>query len=202
MKFIIATNNAKKLIELERILKPLGIDAVTAKQEGIDLDDVEENGETFIENSFIKADAACKKSGLPAIADDSGICIDALDGAPGIYSARFAGDNATDDEKNALILEKLKNVEQSNRSAHYVSAISCVFPNGDIIQVEGKCFGEIAYEPSGNGGFGYDPIFLYEGRSFGEFTAEEKDKVSHRGNSLRMLKDELTKYLEGNNAYK
>ena len=202
MKFIIATNNAKKLIELERILKPLGIEAVTAKQEGISLDDVEENGTTFIENSFIKADAACKKTGFPAIADDSGICIDALDGAPGIYSARFAGEDATDDDKNALILEKLRNVEQNKRGAHYVSAISCVFPNGDKIQVEGKCFGEIAYEPSGNGGFGYDPIFLYEGRSFGDFTPEEKDKVSHRGNSLRMLKTELTKYLEENNAYK
>lgn len=202
MKFIIATNNAKKLIELERILKPLGIEAVTAKQEGISLDDVEENGTTFIENSFIKADAACKKTGFPAIADDSGICIDALDGAPGIYSARFAGEDATDDDKNALILEKLRNVEQNKRGAHYVSAISCVFPNGDKIQVEGKCFGEIAYEPSGNGGFGYDPIFLYEGRSFGDFTPEEKDKVSHRGNSLRMLKEELTKYLEENNAYK
>ena len=202
MKFIIATNNAKKLIELERILKPLGIEAVTAKQEGISLDDVEENGTTFIENSFIKADAACKKTGFPAIADDSGICIDALDGAPGIYSARFAGEDATDDDKNALILEKLRNVEQNKRGAHYVSAISCVFPNGDKIQVEGKCFGEIAYEPSGNGGFGYDPIFLYKGRSFGDFTPEEKDKVSHRGNSLRMLKAELTKYLEENNAYK
>ena len=202
MKFIIATNNAKKLVELERILKPLGIEAVTAKQEGITLDDVEENGTTFMENSFIKADAACKKTGLPAIADDSGICVDALDGAPGIYSARFAGEDATDDDKNALILEKLKNVKQSERGAHYVSAISCVFPNGDKIQVEGKCFGEIAYEPQGNGGFGYDPIFLYEGRSFGDFTPEEKDKVSHRGNSLRMLRAELTKYLEGNNAYK
>ncbi|MCH5298235.1 MAG: RdgB/HAM1 family non-canonical purine NTP pyrophosphatase [Ruminococcus sp.] len=202
MKFIIATNNAKKLVELERILQPLGIEAVTAKQEGIALDDVEENGTTFMENSFIKADSACKKSGLPAIADDSGICVDALGGAPGIYSARFAGEEATDEDKNALILEKLKNVEQSKRGAHYVSAISCVFPNGDKIQVEGKCFGDIAYEPSGNGGFGYDPIFLYEGRSFGDFTPDEKDKVSHRGNSLRMLKEELIKYLEENNAYK
>ncbi len=202
MKFIIATNNPKKLIELERILKPLGIEAVTAKQEGIILDDVEENGTTFTENSFLKADAACRKTGLPAIADDSGICIDALNGAPGIYSARFAGESSTDEEKNALILEKLRDVEREKRGAHYVSAITCVFPNGDKIQVEGKCFGEIALEPSGNGGFGYDPIFLYEGRSFGDFTPEEKDKVSHRGNSLRMLQSELTKYLEENNAYK
>ncbi len=198
MKFIIATNNPDKLVELKRILNPLGIEAVTAKQEGISLDDVEETGSTFMENSFIKADAACKKTGLPAIADDSGICVDALGGAPGIFSARFAGEEATDEDKNNLILEKLKDAD--NRSAHYTAAVTCVFPNGDKLQVEGKCFGEIAREPDGDGGFGYDPIFLYDGKSFGNFTAEEKDKVSHRGNALRMLQKELKKYLEENNV--
>lgn len=198
MKFIIATNNPDKLVELKRILNPLGIEAVTAKQEGISLDDVEETGSTFKENSFIKADAACKKTGLPAIADDSGICVDALGGAPGIFSARFAGEEATDEDKNNLILEKLKDAD--NRSAHYTAAVTCVFPNGDKLQVEGKCFGEIAREPDGDGGFGYDPIFLYDGKSFGNFTAEEKDKVSHRGNALRMLQKELKKYLEENNV--
>ncbi len=198
MKFIIATNNPDKLVELKRILNPLGIEAVTAKQEGVSLDDVEETGSTFMENSFIKADAACKKTGLPAIADDSGICVDALGGAPGIFSARFAGEEATDEDKNNLILEKLKDAD--NRSAHYTAAVTCVFPNGDKLQVEGKCFGEIAREPDGDGGFGYDPIFLYDGKSFGNFTAEEKDKVSHRGNALRMLQKELKKYLEENNV--
>ncbi len=198
MKFIIATNNPDKLVELERILKPLGIDAVSPKQANISLGDVEETGETFLENSFIKAQAACKKTGLPAIADDSGICVDYLDGAPGIYSARFAGEDATDEDKNNLILEKLKDTD--DRGAHYTAAITCVFPNGDKLQVEGKCFGEIAREPDGDGGFGYDPIFLFEGKSFGNFTAEEKDKVSHRGNALRMMREELIKYLEGNNV--
>lgn len=198
MKFIIATNNPKKLIELERILSPLGINVVTAKQEGISLDDVEENGSTFKENSFIKASAACAKSGLPAIADDSGICVDALDGAPGIYSARFGGESATDTDKNSLILEKLSSV--NNRGAHYTCAISCVFPNGDIIQVEDYCFGEIALQPEGTGRFGYDPIFLYNGVSFGNYTAEDKDKVSHRGKALRAFKEELKKYLEENYA--
>ena len=185
MKFIIATNNAKKLVELERILAPLGIN-------------VEENGSTFKENSYIKAEAACKKTGLPAIADDSGICVDHLDGAPGIYSARFAGEEATDTDRNDLLLKKLDGV--SERGAHYTCAITCVFPNGDSISVEGKCFGEIATEPDGEHGFGYDPIFLYEGKSFGNFPDEEKDKVSHRGIALRMMEKELKKYLEENNV--
>ncbi|MBQ7504037.1 MAG: RdgB/HAM1 family non-canonical purine NTP pyrophosphatase [Ruminococcus sp.] len=198
MKFIIATNNPKKLVELERILNPLGINAVTAKQEGISLADVEENGKTFKENSFIKAYAACSKSGLPAIADDSGICVDALNGEPGIYSARFGGENATDSDKNKLILSKLK--DETDRKAHYTCAITCVFPNGNIIQVEDYCYGEIATKPEGSGGFGYDPIFLYNGKSFGYYTAEEKDKVSHRGKALRAFKEELVKYLEDNNV--
>ncbi len=198
MKFIIATNNAKKLVELERILAPLGINAVSQKEAGISLGDVEENGSTFKENSYIKAEAACKKTGLPAIADDSGICVDHLDGAPGIYSARFAGEEATDTDRNDLLLKKLDGV--SERGAHYTCAITCVFPNGDSISVEGKCFGEIATEPDGEHGFGYDPIFLYEGKSFGNFPDEEKDKVSHRGIALRMMEKELKKYLEENNV--
>lgn len=202
MRFIIATNNAQKLKELERILSPLGINAVSPKQEGISLYDVDENGATFKENSYIKAKAACEKTGLPAIADDSGICVDALDGAPGIFSARFAGDEATDEDKNNLILEKLKSVPEEKRGAHYTCAVTCVFPSGDEIQVEGYCYGKIAYEPDGDGGFGYDPIFLYNGVSFGQVSAEEKDKVSHRGNALRMFKAELLRYLEENNVNK
>ncbi|MCR5653402.1 MAG: RdgB/HAM1 family non-canonical purine NTP pyrophosphatase [Ruminococcus sp.] len=198
MKFIIATNNPKKLVELERILSPLGINAVTAKQEGLSLDEIEENGTTFRENSFIKASAACQKSGLPAIADDSGICVDALDGAPGIYSARFGGENATDTDKNYLILQKLEGCK--NRNAHYTCAITCVFPNDDMIQVEEYCFGEIALKPEGTGGFGYDPIFLFDGESFGNYSSEAKDKVSHRGKALRAFKKELKKYMEEKHA--
>ena len=200
MKFIIATNNAKKLVELERILSPLGIDAVSPKDAGVNLGDVDENGSTFKENSFIKAEAACRKTGLPAIADDSGICVDFLGGGPGIYSARFAGEEASDTDRNDLILEKLDGVKE--RGAHYTCAITCVFPNGDSLQVEGKCFGEIALEPDGEHGFGYDPIFLYEGKSFGNYSDEEKDKVSHRGIALRMMEKELRKDLEENYADK
>lgn len=202
MKFIIATNNKKKLIELSRILNPLGIEAVSAKDMGIKLDDVEETGVTFAENASIKANAALKLSGMPAIADDSGLCVDALDGRPGVYSARYAGENATDSDRIAKLLDEMKNVSDDKRTAHFVSAICCVFPNGDSIEVRGECNGKIAFEPCGDGGFGYDPVFLYNGVSFGKLSPNEKDKVSHRGNSLRLLQRKLKKYLEDNNVNK
>ena len=202
MKFIIATNNNKKLIELSRILSPLGIEAVSAKEMGVKLDDVEETGSTFAENAFIKANAALNLTNIPAIADDSGLCVDCLDGRPGIYSARYAGENATDSDRIAKLLDEMKDIPESKRSAHFVSAIACVFPNGDKIEVEGKCNGTIAFEPDGEGGFGYDPVFLYNGVSFGKLSPEEKDNVSHRGNSLRLLQEKLKIYLEGNNVDK
>lgn len=196
MKFIIATNNQKKLKELERILNPLGINAVSAKDEGILLDDVEETGTTFAENAFIKAEAAFKKTGLPSVADDSGLCVDALDGRPGIYSARYAGENATDSDKNSKLLSELKDVPEKDRTAHFNCAICCVLPNGEKIEVEGVCEGSIAFEPHGNGGFGYDPIFKYGDKSYAELSSAEKDAVSHRGQALRKLKAELEKYLD------
>ena len=195
MKFIIATNNAKKLKELERILKPLGIDAVTAKQADVTLDDVDETGKTFAENAYIKAKAAFDKTGFASVADDSGLCVDALDGRPGIYSARYGGDNATDEDKNNKILDEMKNVPSDKRTAHFACAICCILPNGDKIEVEGKCEGSIAFEPSGDGGFGYDPIFTHNGKSYAQLTAEEKDAISHRGQALRLLQAELEKYL-------
>ena len=196
MKFIIATNNQKKLKELERILNPLGINAVSAKDEGISLGDVEETGTTFAENAFIKAEAAFKKTGLPSVADDSGLCVDALDGRPGIYSARYAGENATDSDKNSKLLSELKDVPEKDRTAHFTCAICCVLPNGEKIEVEGVCEGSIAFEPHGNGGFGYDPIFKYGDKSYAELSSDEKDLISHRGKALRKLKAELEKYLD------
>jgi XTP/dITP diphosphohydrolase len=180
----------------------LGVDAVTAKEAGISLDEVEETGTTFAQNAMIKAEAACKLSGMPAIADDSGLCIDALNGAPGVYSARYAGENATDADRISKLLDALKDVSKDDRTAHFVSSICCVFPNGDKVVAEGKCCGNIAFEPDGDGGFGYDPVFIYNGVSFGKLTAEEKDKVSHRGNALREFKKQLKKYLEENNVDK
>lgn len=194
MKFIIATNNPKKLIELERILKPLGIDAVSAKEAGVVLDDVEETGTTFAENAFLKANAAYKKTGMPSVADDSGLSVDALNGRPGVYSARYAGENATDKDRYIKLLGEMKDIPEDERTAHFTSAICCILSDGSKIEVEGRCDGRIAFEPSGDGGFGYDPVFLYGERSYAQLTAEEKDKVSHRGKSLRKLQEELQKH--------
>lgn len=194
MKFIIATNNPKKLIELERILKPLGIDAVSAKEAGVVLDDVEETGTTFAENAFLKANSAYKKTGMPSVADDSGLSVDALNGRPGVYSARYAGENATDKDRYTKLLGEMKDIPEDERTAHFTSAICCILSDGSKIEVEGRCDGRIAFEPSGDGGFGYDPVFLYGERSYAQLTAEEKDKVSHRGKSLRKLQEELQKH--------
>lgn len=205
MDFILATNNMKKLAEMQRILSPLGINVVTAKTLGITLDEVVEDGDTFEANAKIKAESACKTTGLPAIADDSGLCVDYLDGYPGIYSARFAnieihGDECVDNEKNAddednnnLLLEKLKGVPEAERTAYYVCAICCIFPDGKEITVRGECHGIIGFERDGNAGFGYDPLFIINGKSFGKYEGEEKDKISHRGKALRKLADELEK---------
>lgn len=193
MDFILATNNMKKLAEMQRILSPLGINVVTAKMLGITLEEVEEDGDTFEANAKIKALAACRETNMPAIADDSGLCVDYLDGAPGIFSARFAGDHGNDELNNDLLLEKLEGVPAEERTAHYVCAICCEFPDGKEIIVRGECEGQIGFERDGNEGFGYDPLFLVEGRAFGRYTAEEKDKISHRGKALRLLTKELEK---------
>ena len=199
MKFIIATNNPKKLKELERILNPLGIDAVSAKDAGVKLDEVKETGKTFAENAFIKAQAAFDKTGMPAIADDSGLSVDALGGRPGVYSARYAGKGATDEDRIAKLLSEMKNVSDKRRTAHFTSSVCCILPDGKKLAVEGVCNGKIGYEPVGEDNFGYDPIFVYNNdKTFAQMTAEEKDNVSHRGKSLKMLQKELKKYLEEN----
>lgn len=193
MDFILATNNMKKLSEMQRILSPLGIAVKTAKTLGLELPEVEEDGDTFEANAKIKAKSACAMTGLPAIADDSGLCVDYLNGAPGIFSARFAGEHGNDEKNNDLLLEKLKGVPMEQRTAYYVCAICCVFPDGQEITVRGECHGHIGFERDGNAGFGYDPLFIIEGKSFGRYTAEDKDKISHRGNALRALASELEK---------
>lgn len=195
MDFILATNNMKKLAEMQRILSPLGINVVTAKMLGKQLEDVEEDGKTFEDNAKLKARAACKEMNMPAIADDSGLCVDYLDGAPGIFSARFAGEHGNDEKNNDLLLEKLDGVPLEKRTAHYVCAICCTFPDGREIVVRGECNGVIGFERDGHEGFGYDPLFLVDGKAFGRYTAEEKDKISHRGNALRLLTKELEKIL-------
>ncbi|WP_177920249.1 RdgB/HAM1 family non-canonical purine NTP pyrophosphatase [uncultured Eubacterium sp.] len=207
MDFILATNNMKKLAEMQRILSPLGINVVTAKMLGITLPEVVEDGDTFEANAKIKAESACKITGLPAIADDSGLCVDYLDGYPGIYSARFANieihggecvdneRNADDEDNNNLLFKKLEGVEKEKRTAYYVCAICCIFPDGKEITVRGECHGHIGFERDGNAGFGYDPLFIINGKSFGKYEGEEKDKISHRGKALRLLAKELEKII-------
>lgn len=192
MKFVIATGNAHKVEEFSRMLKFLDFSAVSAKELGIDMDKAVENGDTFEQNALIKAKYACEKSGLAAFADDSGLCVDALDGRPGIYSARYAETDALRIEK---LLCELEGVEKEKRGAKFVSAIACVFPDGTSFTVRGETEGQIDFSPKGSGGFGYDPIFLYEGKSFGEMTGEQKDAVSHRGRALEKCLTELKKYI-------
>ena len=195
MRFLVATHNAKKLRELSRILEPLGIEAVTDRELGQPLTEVEETGTTFEENAYLKAASACRETGLPAIADDSGLAVDALDGAPGVYSARYAGENATDAERIAKLLRELEGVPAEKRTAQFVSVVCCVFPDGRTLSVRGECPGRIGFAPRGEGGFGYDPIFEVGDRTYAELSAEEKDAISHRGNALRKLKTALENYL-------
>lgn len=193
--FLIATHNMKKRNELQRILSPLGIDVKTAEQVGIELTDVEETGETFYENALLKAKNGCLESGMPCVADDSGLAVDYIVGAPGVYSARFAGEHGNDDKNNQKLLKILKGVPLEERTARFVSVVCCVFPNGDVISARGECEGYIGFEPRGNGGFGYDPLFMVGDKSFAELSAEEKDALSHRGNALRKISEELKDYM-------
>ena len=178
MKFVIATHNKGKLVEFKRLLEPMGIEAVT-----MDITEPEETGATFEENAYIKAQAACKETGLPAVADDSGLCVDYLDGAPGIYSARFAEPG----KRRLTVLEKLQGVPKEQRGAHFVSAVCCVFPNGDRIDAIGKCFGEIATESRGENGFGYDSIFLQGDLTFGKSAARKRTNAAIEATPSRTL---------------
>lgn len=195
MRFIIATHNKKKCEEMHRILSPLGVEVYTAEMLGIELTDAEETGKTFSENAKIKALSGCTESGYPCIADDSGLCVDALGGEPGIYSARYSGEHGNDEENIKKLLLNLKEVPDEKRTAHFSCAVCVCFPDGREISLEGKCEGKIGYEKKGDGGFGYDPVFMIGDRSFAEFTKEEKDAVSHRGNALRELVKILPEYL-------
>ncbi len=193
--FIIATHNMKKRNELLRILSPLGIDVKTADEIGVELTDVEETGETFYENALLKAKSGCEETGYPCVADDSGLMVDYLAGAPGVYSARFAGEHGNDSKNNQKLLKLLSEVLEEERTAKFVSVTCCVFPNGDIISARGECEGKIGYCEKGNGGFGYDPVFMVGEKSFGELSSDEKDALSHRGKSLKKLSEELKNYM-------
>ncbi len=181
---VVASGNAHKIREIAEIFTEFEV--VSQKQMGF-LGDVEETGVTFAENALIKARAAAEALGCVALADDSGLCVDALNGAPGIYSARYAGEHGDDRKNRLLLLENLKN--ESNRAAHFTSAVALVFPDGKEIVAEGKTYGFILHEETGSSGFGYDCIFesVDLGKSFGLATAEEKNAVSHRFRALQAL---------------
>ena len=191
MKVILASKNQHKLTELSAILSQLGFEIALESEYGLDID-VEETGTTFEENSFLKADAVMKASGLPVLADDSGLMVDALDGAPGVYSARY-GHKASDKERTAYLLENMKDVPEERRGAKFVCVITCLFPDGRKIVARGECPGVIARAPHGENGFGYDPLFYYEPlkKSFAQLTPEEKNSVSHRRRALESLCDKL-----------
>ena len=180
MKFVLASQNQHKLEEMNLILSAHG---------------VEETGGTFAENAMLKAKAVMAASGLPAIADDSGVCVDALQGAPGVYSARYGGPELDDVGRYRLLLNVMQG--QTNRAAHFTSAIACVFPNGDTIEAEGECPGSIAFAPMGDGGFGYDPVFFLPQlkKTYAQLTPEEKAAVSHRGKALAVFEERLKEYL-------
>ena len=190
-RFVLASHNAGKLTEMRDILRELGIEVLSQKDVGVDVDP-EETGTTFEENAVIKAKAVMEACGLPAVADDSGLMVDALGGAPGVHSARYGGDHDLPDSyRNAYLLKNLENTEQ--RGAKYVSVIAVAYPDGRVITARGECHGEIARTEKGSGGFGYDPLFrLPDGRHMAELTSEEKNRISHRGEALRELKRILT----------
>ncbi len=195
MKLIIASNNKGKIREYKQLLEPFGYDVVSQKEAGIDIE-VEETGTTFAENSALKARAIYQLTKNAVLADDSGLVVDALGGEPGVYSARYGGcDNDTD--RVALILEKMKNVPEDKRRAHFVCTIHFIKENGEEIAVEGKVFGNIGYEPLGENGFGYDPIFMYKEKSFAQVDAQTKNSVSHRANALKALIEKLKEEQEG-----
>ncbi|MBQ5972986.1 MAG: RdgB/HAM1 family non-canonical purine NTP pyrophosphatase [Oscillospiraceae bacterium] len=188
---IAATNNPAKLKEMRRILGELGIEVVTMAEAGLDLHP-REDGLTFAENARKKAEAVCSASGRPAIADDSGLCIDALGGSPGIYSARYGGEELDDAARTELILGLMKDIPPERRSARFRCAVCVAYPDGRRVEAEGLCEGRVLDRACGHGGFGYDPIFEdSNGYRFGVVGADVKDSVSHRHHALTALAAKL-----------
>lgn len=194
MKLVLASRNKGKIREIEALLRELVSDKISV----LSLDDIGyfgdiiEDGESFEENALIKASVPAKL-GYYGVADDSGLAVDALDGAPGIYSARYAGEEADYAKNNAKLLSELDRVHEEDRTARFVSVVAFVYPDGRRFTVRGECVGEIISEYRGKGGFGYDPLFLYPpmNKTFSEMTEEEKNSVSHRGVSMRLFAEEF-----------
>ena len=194
MKLIFATGNQNKMREIRQIFGDLPMEILSMKEAGVEAE-VVEDGTSFEENSLIKARAIHEATGALVLADDSGLCIDALNGEPGIYSARFMGEDTSYDIKNAELIKRVEGVEEEKRTARFVCAVAAVLPDGREKVVRGTMEGLIAHEPAGENGFGYDPIFFLPeyGKTSAEISPEEKNAISHRGKALRMMREELEK---------
>ena len=193
MKVVLASKNPHKLVEISKITEKFGIELILQSELGVDID-VEETGTTFEENSFLKAEAVMKATGLPALADDSGIAVDALNGEPGVCSARYGFDDTLDDwGRLLLLLKNTEHVPDGQRQAQFVCVITMVTPEGQTIQARGEIHGELTREARGENGFGYDPIFYYPplGKTTAELSPEEKNQVSHRANALKIFYEKL-----------
>lgn len=195
MDFILATHNQHKVLEFERILKPYGIHVLSQTESGINAE-AEENADTFEGNAFLKAKAVFDLAHQPVLADDSGLMVDALNGAPGVYSARYGGSGLTDEDRTALLLKNMQEIEDPKRSAAFVCAICLLMPSGKHYTFTGKCDGKIGWKPRGNNGFGYDPVFMVGSNSFSELSSDQKDEVSHRGKALRKLASHIEDILK------
>lgn len=193
MRLVLASQNEGKLKEMRQLLSAFGVEVVLQTELGVKVD-VEETGETFAENAKLKALAVQKATGLASIADDSGLMVDALGGGPGVYTARYGGDGLSDEQRYRLLLSSLTG--QTNRAAHFVCAICCAFPNGDLLTAEGECGGVISFAPMGEGGFGYDPVFMVPQmkKTFAQMTEEEKNSVSHRAKALKAFAEQFAAY--------
>ena len=195
-KIIFATGNAGKMREIRAILSDLGLPVLSMKEAGVDLDIVED-GKTFAENAKIKAMAVWKQTGGIVLADDSGLAVDYIGGEPGVYSARYLGEDTSYEIKNQAIIDRLADAKEEERTARFVSAIAAVLPDGSELVTEGTVEGLIAHEPAGNGGFGYDPIFYLPeyGCTTAELDPEKKNELSHRGKALRAMREIMEKKL-------
>lgn len=193
MKVVLASKNPHKLEEISEITRQFGMELILQSQLGVDIR-VEENGTTFEENSFIKAKAVMEATGLPAIADDSGLAVDALNGEPGVYSARYGFDDTLDDwGRLQLLLKNMENVPDGQRQGKFVCVITFITPAGEVIQARGEVHGEILRQAQGKNGFGYDPVFYYPpfGKTLAQIPAEDKNRISHRGQALKILNEKL-----------
>ncbi len=195
MKFFISTKNAHKLGEFSKIFEGSGITLISEKDLEKPLPEADETGATFAENALIKARLGCTVTGIPSVADDSGLCVDYLGGAPGIYSARYAGEHGDDGANNKRLLKELDRVPMEKRTARFVSVIACVFPDGREFTVEGTVEGIIDTKPNGDGGFGYDPLFVTEYGCFGVVPPEVKNAVSHRARAIEKFKERIKEYI-------